>query len=490
MAAESSGPGGRHFGGAGLLRSGLWVAADNWSQQILQFLCFFYVGNIIGPAAIGLMTIALTYMLLMHALLMNAFTNVIVQRDDVSAEHYNTAFWINAGLGGAAMAVSFAVAPLAAWTLGEPTVAPLIRALSPICLAMGLISFFEAKIRRELRFNSLAGRSIASVGTGFLVAVAMAHHGYGVWSLIAYQLVWRFAELLFVALVAHWRPTGFISRAHFAEMMDFSLHSVGIRLVDFFAQNVGRILVGYVLGMHALGLYQLARRFVEAPLNAVSGVFQGLTLPIFARLQKDPSALANAVTMSVRLAVFVLLPTFTGLLLVAPTLVTAFLRPEWQPVVPLVQIFCVMGFFMAVSYFFGSALLALGKAALTFRVTLGLLGARVVALAAFAGFGLAGLAIAETLVVLCGFACWTLFLKREVPLNLRQLFGHLAPAFLATAAMTIMVIAFHDVALPHLAPVGMFAGLVLIGATTFGATVLATSTKDIAALKRFVRPGI
>lgn len=469
------------------MRNGLWVAADNWSQQLLQFLCFLYVGNIIGPAAIGQMTIALTYMLLMHALLMNAFTNVVVQRDNITAEHYNTAFWVNAGLGAAAMVLSLLAAPLIAWTLGEPAVRPLVEALSPVCLAMGLSSFFEAKVRRELRFNALAGRSIASVGTGFVVAAFLALNGYGVWSLVAYQLVWRFVEVSFVAIVARWRPTGFISRRHLDEMLDFSLHSVGIRLVDFLAQNAGRLLIGYLLGMHALGLYQLARRFVEAPLSAVSGVFQGLTLPLFARLQNDRRALGESVTTSVLLSSFLLLPVFVGLLLTAPAFVTAFLKPEWAGAIPLIQIFCVMGLFMSVTYFFGSALLAVGRAALTFRVTVILLVLRIGALAVAAPLGLTGLVSAEVLVVLAGFGIWYLCLAREVPLQPSQLAARLAPSVSATVAMTGAVFIFDYLARDALSPAVLFVGMVATGAVTFGLAALATSIKNVAALKRFVR---
>lgn len=470
------------------MRNGLWVAADNWSQQILQFLCFLYVGNIIGPTAIGQMTIALTYMLLMHALLMNAFTNVVVQRDTLTAEHCNTAFWVNAGLGAAATGLSLLAAPLIAWTLGEPAVGPLVTALSPVCFAMGLSSFFEAKVRRELRFNALAGRSIASVGTGFLVAGFLAVEGYGVWSLVAYQLVWRFVETAFVAVVARWRPTGFISRRHLAEMLDFSLHSIGIRLVDFLAQNAGRLLIGYLLGMHALGLYQLARRFVEAPLNALSGVFQGLALPLFARLQHDTRALGESVVTAIQLSSFLLLPVFAGLFLTARAFVTAVLKPEWAAAIPFIQIFCVMGFLMSVTYFFGSALLALGRAALTFRVTSALLALRVAALSLAAPFGLKGLVGAEVAVVLAGFALWYICLAREVPLQLSQLGARLGPALSATAAMMGAVLLFEYLARAALPPMALFVGMVATGAVAFGLAVVATSTKNVAALKSFVRP--
>src|SRR5262249_5009844 len=148
-------------------------------------------GNIIGPVAIGEVTLALTYMLLMHALLMNSFTDSIIQRDVLTPEHENAAFWASAGMGFFAMLVSLPLAPVLAGLFGTPQIAPLIMAITPVCLAMGMISFFEARIRRELRFEKLAGRSIASVGTAFVVALILAHLGYGVWSLVVYQLVWR-----------------------------------------------------------------------------------------------------------------------------------------------------------------------------------------------------------------------------------------------------------------------------------------------------------
>jgi len=471
-----------------VLRGSAWVAADNWTQQILQFISFLYVGNIIGPAAIGEMTVALTYMLFMHALLMNSMTDALIQRDTIMSEHEEALFWGNAGMGLVAMLVTLPIAPVLAHIFGEPQIAPLIMAISPVCLAMGMISFFEAKIRRELKFAKLAGRSIVSVGTAFLVAVILAHRGFGVWSLVVFQLVWRGVELIFVATVAAWRPRGTFSLPHLVELLDYSLSNLGVRLVDFFAQNAGRIVVGLFFGMHALGIYQLARRLVEAPLNAGSGIFQSLMLPILARLQGDRHALGDAVARTVQAAGFVLIPAFVGLLLVAPVLVQALLRPEWAPAVPLVQIFALAGLFTALTYFFGTAILARGKARLTLYVNVAFFVIRIGLYGLLAiPYGLAGLALAEAGLAALGLIVWFVLFERETHADATGVIGRLVSPLFAALVMALAVEAFRLLAERAIEPPALLVGMIVTGLISFAATAMLTGSPEAVGLTKLLR---
>ena len=105
----------------GLLGNATWSALDFWAQQATALVVFVLVGGIVGPAAVGLVTVAQLAVTLCMALLLDGFSDALVQRRELDPEHFDTAFWLLAGLGAAAALLLWAGAPLVAVTARRPT---------------------------------------------------------------------------------------------------------------------------------------------------------------------------------------------------------------------------------------------------------------------------------------------------------------------------------------------------------------------------------
>ena len=105
-----------------------WSALDYWTQQVTALLVFIVIGNIIGPAAVGVMTMALLAMTLMMTLLLDGFSDALIQRESIDAEHFDTTFWLLLGLGTLAGLVLAA----AAWPLAALFAAPPLRHVLPL----------------------------------------------------------------------------------------------------------------------------------------------------------------------------------------------------------------------------------------------------------------------------------------------------------------------------------------------------------------------
>ena len=118
--------------------------------------------------------------------------------------------------------------------------------------------------------------------------------------LVATVMVWR---------LGRWRPRlSEISRGAVAELWPYSSRILGFNLFKAFAQNVDRMIIGRLLGVHALGVYSFASRSVIYPVTTFVGALGAYLFPRIARLQSDAMRV-KAIYRAVLIAVLnVILP--------------------------------------------------------------------------------------------------------------------------------------------------------------------------------------
>ncbi|MBD0272696.1 MAG: oligosaccharide flippase family protein, partial [Acetobacteraceae bacterium] len=186
----------------GLLGNASWSALDFWAQQATALLVFVLVGNIVGPAAVGLVTVAQLAVTLLMTLLLDGFSDALIQRRDLEPEHFDTAFWLLAGLGAGAALLLSAAAPLFAALFGEAELRTMLPALAVGLPFVGVAAVYQSLLQRDLRFPALAARGALTQLAGFATAVLMARAGHGAWALVGYFLCARAVDATLLAAIS------------------------------------------------------------------------------------------------------------------------------------------------------------------------------------------------------------------------------------------------------------------------------------------------
>lgn len=471
-----------------LARGTIWAALDNWTQQLSQLAGFIVIGNIVGPEVFGIMSMAMLYALFAHALLVDSFAEAIVQRLEVEREHLEAAFWSLIALGGTAMLVSLMFADAVADFFAEPLVSPVIRWLSVSFLVVGAASLLQSKLRREFNFRALAGRSLIAYGGAAGTGIVLALLGYGLWSLVIYQLALRLLDFLLLLAISRWLPRPRFSWSHLQELLQFGISNIGNRLLGLFAEHTDRILVGYFLGPHALGIYAIANRVVDGASNALAGVMHNVAFSAFARLQDDRAQMQAAIMFATRLASLVVFPVFAGLALVAPVLVDMVLSEEWRPagtIIRILSIACIAGFTYPVSYLVISALMALGRADQVLYMGI----ATVVVRSAMCFWAVQedvmAVAIAVTAFEFLALPMRLYLVNRQIRLDILGYVRQMIPAALATVVMAACVFGTY-VATEGMVPAAACALLVAAGVVTYTATLFVVARSSLKTVIRAV----
>ncbi|HYZ32538.1 MAG TPA: oligosaccharide flippase family protein, partial [Crenalkalicoccus sp.] len=228
----------------GILGNTAWSALDFWTQQAAALLVFIMVGNLVGPAAVGVVTVAQLFVTLAMTLLIDGFSDALVQRPVMEARHFDAAFTLLLGLGLTAALVLVLAAPLIAALFGMPDLTRTLRLLALSLPLIGAGAAWQALLQRALRFRSLALRSLVAQAAGLGTGIALAAAGEGVLSLVGAFLAARGVDAVLCAVLARRAPGLAADRAAFADILGFGRHRVGNQIVGFVVMQVDRFSAG------------------------------------------------------------------------------------------------------------------------------------------------------------------------------------------------------------------------------------------------------
>lgn len=457
-AAPDGGP--RESGGLrqAVYRGGGYLAVRHGVGLLLAAGGILLLTRILGPAAYGLYAAAASFHAVVFTLSQWGVGTWLVRHegdDDPLRYHHATSFLLVAG--GLLALAAAALLPLAqAWTRLDGLALPALALFAAIPVQLvGAVP--TAKLERALDFRSVAGVELAGQAGFFVVAVAAALAGAGVWAPVAG--VWAQQILLAVGACrqARYGPRWVWNAEASGAMLGFGFsYSVSIWLWQA-RRLVNPLVVGRWLGAEAVGWVAVAAQ-ISTQLGFVAVVAWRLSTAALARLQHDAARTAAAVREGMHLQALAVAPPLVAFGWLGGWLVPALFGADWAP---LMRVYPAIALGILTSSMFGMQSSALYVRRRSWEVAVSH-SAHVALLAGSAALlvtrmGLVGYAWAEV-AALAGFGVLHLYLARTVG---RLSYAGAAPVW-AAAALAL--------ALP---------GRPLVGAAALAASVALPSTRSL-----------
>jgi O-antigen/teichoic acid export membrane protein len=134
--------------------------------------------------------------------------------------------------------------------------------------------------------------------------------------------------------------------------------------------NIDRFFVSKVVGLAALGVFELAMRIAELPVKNFAFLVGSVMFPVFSRLDSTREVLGKAFLKTLRYTAFISFPVAIGMSLYGPALVSAFYGPRWQALVDPLRVLCLYGLLRSLSSIVLDALKGTGNPHLMRRVVI------------------------------------------------------------------------------------------------------------------------
>ncbi len=428
MAEDSGALGGR-------ARSGLiWSLLNSGAARVLNVLAGLVIARIVTPAEFG--TYAAAVLVMTIVLSMNEIgLSVAVIRWKERVERVTpTAVSGSLLSSGVWFALMFLGAPAIADLLGAPEATTAIRILSFGVLLDGVSTIPNALLMRAFQQRRRAGAEIAGFLVGTPIGIFLASK-WGAAGLAVGLLIANLVTTVLILWLAPERPRPGWDRETAIDLVRLGLPPAMTSVLLLAIINVGSVAVSIAIGVSALGFYALAFNVANWPWNLLSMPIRQVSLPAFSRLADDRAGLEGAFAQSLALATGV--AVLGGLLLaaLAEPLVGILYGDKWLPAVAALRWLAFYGALRVALELCYDLLIALGRAGSLVRVQLGWLAMLALALPLGAHLdGIAGVAIAQSVVAVALVLPLNLLLLRSSGLRLGPLARALQPTVLASVA--------------------------------------------------------
>jgi len=330
--------GDREATGAGfrteVMRGGAITIAAQALKFAVQFGSSVVLARLLSPSDFGMVAMAAAVFGFVRVFEDLGLSAATVQAKELTNDQLNALYWVNVAFGLLLMVICMASAPALAWFFKTPEVKGVAMLSACSFLITAAAAQHRAVLTRRMRFGWLATFEIASMSCGLLVAVPLALSGFRYWTLVAMNLTMSLVQTSCLVASSGWRPTWPKSLGAARHLLIFGRNYSLVSIINYFARDFDKLLVGKVCGADALGIYTRAYNLFVLPLSQLVWPAGGVALPTLSRLQGDPTRFAKYYLNALYLIVFLLTPCSVWLAVMSRDLICVFFGNKWIGAAP------------------------------------------------------------------------------------------------------------------------------------------------------------
>lgn len=347
-------------------RGALWMVLFKLLERGLGLISTLVLARVLLPKDFGIVAMALSVVALLEIFTAFGMDTVLIQRQNATTEHFNTAWSLNV-LAGCAIGAAVALLALpASHFYHEPRLLPVMGVLAVSAVVGGCENIGVVLFRKQLRFDREFRYLLTKKLMAFAVTVPLAFWLRSYWALVLGTFIGRAGAIGYSYLIHPFRPRFSLRAA--PEMLHFSKWLMIQDALFFLRERSASFFIGRLAGPAALGSFSVSAEIANMPGTELIAPINRALLPAYARLAADPAALRHEFLASMSGIALLGIPAVAGVALAAPFIVLVALGPRWNAAQPLLEVLAFYGISQVLLSNSYAALIALGKPGLFTRI--------------------------------------------------------------------------------------------------------------------------
>jgi lipopolysaccharide exporter len=341
------------------VRGALWMVSFKLLERGLGLISTLILARLLLPKDFGIVAMATSVLALLEIFTAFGMDTVLIQRQDATPEHFNTAWSLNVLAGCLIGAVVALLALPASHFYHEPRLLPVMCLLAVSAVVGGCENIGVVLFRKQLRFDREFRYLITKKLMAFAVTVPLAFWLRSYWALVLGTFIGRLGAVSYSYLIQPFRPRFSLRAA--SEMLHFSKWLMIQDALLFLRERSATFFIGRLAGPAALGTFTVSAEIANMPGTELIAPINRALLPAYARLAADPPALRREFLASMSGIALLGIPAVAGVALAAPFIVLVALGPKWSAAQPLLEVLAFYGISQVVLSNSYAVLIALGR---------------------------------------------------------------------------------------------------------------------------------
>ncbi len=307
--------------GAMLVSSGLGLA--------IQIVSTVVLARLLTPEDFGLVTMVLTFSLLVSNCGFNGFTEAIIQRENLNHSLASNIFWINLGLCVLLTGVFASMGQFLSRFYHDPRIAHVTVGVSLTILLNGAWVVHVALLNRAMRFGAVSTNDLVARTVAIGVSVLLAWYGWRYWALVGGVVAIPLVTSIGAWILCPWIPGRPTRVTETESMVRFAINVYSRFSVNYCARNLDSFLVGWRFNAQSLGFYKKAYDLFALTAGQIVSPLTNVAVSALSRVRQNPVEYRRYLLNALGTVAFIAMGVGANLTLVGKDVILVLLGPNW-----------------------------------------------------------------------------------------------------------------------------------------------------------------
>lgn len=344
-----------------IIPGGIWVFSLRMTNRGMGLIRTLILANLLTPVDFGLIGVAMLAISSMEMLSETGFQTALIQKKGNIGRFLDTAWTVAALRSIILFGILFFSSPVIAEFFNSPDASPIIRVIAVSSLLSGFGNIAIIYFQRELEFKKQFIFEITASLSDLIISIYIAYLLQSAWAIVWGGLAGNSVRFILSYMIYPYRPRISIGKEEFMELFSFGKWVFGSSFIVYLVTQGDSLFTGKMLGIAALGLYQMAFIISNIPTIELAQIVSQVTFPTYARLQDDRDRIKQLFLNALKFNIVLVMPVAAGIVCFTQDFIRIFLSEKWLPMSGAMQVLAIAGFIRSLSIESAVLLLALNR---------------------------------------------------------------------------------------------------------------------------------
>ena len=271
-----------------ILSGTVWTSIATAIEALSQIIKLAVLARFLTKEDFGVVAICNVILGLVSVFADMGFSVGVMSKKNVTQKEFSSLFWMQMFVVTILYILLSLLSPIVSSLYNTPELT-LILPLSLLSLLFyGIGKLYDTVIHKEMLFKTMAIRGIVASVISLIFSIVLCCLNCGVYSLVISAIlsslivsIWNYAagqrqyKLLFHFTLNEIKP-----------FLKIGIYRMGTQICDYFSSKIDVLLIGQILGMEILGLYNLSKELVSRVYSIIVTINNKITLPLLASVSE------------------------------------------------------------------------------------------------------------------------------------------------------------------------------------------------------------
>ncbi len=348
----------------------IWTSISKFSAIGIRFISGIVLARLLKPEDYGCIGMLSIFMVIAASFVDCGFASALIQKKRPTQEDYSTIFFFNLAMALLMYSILFLCAPAISRFYKISLLSSVLRVQGLVLIINALSSIQVNQLKKNFRFKKLTIVTLITSISSLVICIFMAYKGFGVWALVALNLMGALIPTVIYWMTNKWFPLLVFSRQSFKELSKFGIFMFLSHFVNQLGSRLSTLMIGRLYNSTVVGYYSKAFTTENLASHSISSVMTQITYPLYAEVQDNKTQLGNMIKRLTQTIAYITFPLLSLLIIIAKPVFLLLYSNRWLPCVPYFQVLCICGIATCLQSVNTQSIAAIGKSRVMFGWTL------------------------------------------------------------------------------------------------------------------------